>query len=117
MNPKSIGEKTEAIVLAELVKNDYTVLLPFGDNKRYDFVISTAAGFKRLQCKTGRLRDGSVWFRTSSTTSNTRGHRCRDYKGEIDYFVVYCYETKQTYMVPVDEAGIKQCALRVSPLP
>src|SRR5271165_5548066 len=117
-NPKKKGEKTEAIVLAELIKRDYVVLLPFGDNQRYDFVVDIPpSGFKKLQCKTGRLRNGSVVFNVASTASNAKGSKNRNYKGQVDYFVVYCYENETTYLVPESVVGIKVCALRVADLP
>jgi hypothetical protein len=59
MNPKAVGEKTEAIILAELIRNDLVVLLPFGDNQRYDFVVDNHGEFIRIQCKTGRYRKDS----------------------------------------------------------
>jgi hypothetical protein len=40
-----VGQRTEAIVLAELVKRGHKVLVPFGTNHRYDFVVDTADGF------------------------------------------------------------------------
>jgi hypothetical protein len=38
-NTKSIGEISEAIVMAEFLKAGFPVLLPFGDNRRYDMVV------------------------------------------------------------------------------
>lgn len=39
VDTKSIGEITEAVVLAEFLKAGFPVLLPFGDNQRYDAVV------------------------------------------------------------------------------
>ena len=114
---KAKGEKTEAIVLAELIKRDYIVLQPFGDNQRYDFVIDTKDGFKRLQCKTGRFRNGSVQFNLASVATNTKGSKLKNYKGQVDYFVVYCYENSKTYLVPEAIVGVSLCCLRVESLP
>ena len=35
-HPVDIGQRTEAIVLAALVRRGYRVLTPFGTNQRYD---------------------------------------------------------------------------------
>ena len=35
---KTAGEITEAVVLAEFLKAGFPVLVPFGDNLRYDLV-------------------------------------------------------------------------------
>ncbi len=53
-NNKTIGELSEAIIIAKLIEVGYSVLTPFGDNRRYDLVIEDADGqFWRVQCKTG----------------------------------------------------------------
>lgn len=116
-HPKATGEKTEAIVIAELVRRDYIVLKPFGDNQRYDLVLDTPKGFKKVQVKTGYLKDGSVHFSTASVSSNTKGSKRRSYKGEVDYFAVFCEETNKTYLVPEELVGVSQQSLRVEPLP
>jgi len=46
-NTKAIGEISEAIVLAEFLKMGFPVLLPFGDNQRYDMVIEAGGRFLR----------------------------------------------------------------------
>lgn len=113
MNPKALGEKTEAILIAEFVKRDYKVLLPFGDNQRYDLVLDTNEGFKRVQCKTGRMQNGRILFEATSTRINTKGSYRVNYRGQIDYFAVYCYETGKAYLVPVDAVGIRAGSIRV----
>ena len=110
-----VGERTEAIVLAELVKRGYKVLIPFGVNHRYDFVIDQGDRFVRVQCKTGRLRRGCVIFHARSIRSNTRGVVFRSYLNEVDTFLVYCPQTDRVYAVPVDETTSSDVALRVDP--
>jgi hypothetical protein len=110
-----VGQRTEAIVLAELVKRGHTVLVPFGSNHRYDFVLDTPDGFLRAQCKTGRLYRGVIRFNTVSVRSNTKRAYRRSYHGEADLFLVYCPETDQVYAVDVEEAASGKGALRVAP--
>jgi hypothetical protein len=56
---KSTGERSEAIIMGRLVATGYTVLMPFGENKRYDLVIEDAdRQFWRVQCKTAWTDDG-----------------------------------------------------------
>ena len=116
LRPKEIGERTEAIVLAELVKRGIPVLLPFGDNQRYDLVVERTPGiFLRLQCKTGRLRRGVVNFSCTSTYQTySQSKRHRAYQGEVDAFVVYCYANDEVYLVPIEEVGSAQCSLRLA---
>ncbi len=69
MNSKGIGEKTEAKIISCLVLKEKVVLIPFGDNQRYDIVIEDDDGtFKRIQCKTGRLKNGAIKFPTCSSS-------------------------------------------------
>jgi hypothetical protein len=121
-NHKAIGEQSEAIIMAKLLEAGYSVLMPFGDNRRYDLVIEDADGkFWRIQCKTGWLENEGdyIQFATASTYYHTRAgrtdHGRRDYRGQIDYFAVYCHENKEVYLIPVDHAGVSQMNLRLVP--
>ena len=113
-HPVDVGLRSEAAILAALVKRGYAVLLPFGVNQRYDLVLDLGERFVRVQCKTGRMRNGSVQFKTQSVSTNTRGSTLRGYQGEVEAFLVYCPETDGTYLVPVEEATRSQMALRVN---
>ena len=110
-----VGQRTEAVVIAELVKRGYRVLLPFGVNHRYDLVIDGDDKFVRAQIKTGRLRNGAIVFSTKSCQSNTRRTVTRDYAGEAEIFLVYCPQTGQTYAVPVADAPKGYMYLRKGP--
>lgn len=107
MNTTAIGERTEAVCLAELVKRDFKVLTPFGNNRRYDFVIDTRHGFKSVQCKTGRLTKGRIEF----NAYNAMGH----YKEDVDLFLVWCPDNDKVYMVPTKDVGTSKPYLRVDP--
>jgi PD-(D/E)XK nuclease superfamily protein len=114
-HPVDVGVCTEAVILAELVKRGYRVLVPYGPNHRYDLAIDTGDCFIRLQCKTGRMRHGSVNFSTCSVRSNTKKAVTRRYDGEIEFFAVYCRDNERVYMVPVEETRSRGQALRVDP--
>jgi PD-(D/E)XK endonuclease len=114
VNSKTVGERTEAIVLAELLKAGYVVLLPFGDNQRYDLVIEKDGSFHRVQCKTAHLArtGGAISFKTCSTYAH-RGRPNRGYRGEADYFGVYSPDLKKVYLVPVEDVGESMASLRI----
>jgi hypothetical protein len=119
-HPKAVGDQTTAIVMARLLQVYPIVLLPFGENQRYDLVIDDGERFLRVQCKTGRLRSGAVRFATCSFSyhhPNNRGTRqyMHDYRGAAELFGVYCPETDSVYLVPVDVVGKRIGALRVQP--
>jgi hypothetical protein len=114
-HPVDVGQRTEAIVLAELVRRGYRVLTPFGTNQRYDLAIDLGDRFLRAQCKTGRLRRGTIVFHPKSVRSNTHKTYCRTYENEVDLFLVYCPETDRVYVIPIEEATSSVGALRVAP--
>src|SRR5215210_6393365 len=114
-HPVDVGQRTEAIILAELVRRGLRVLMPFGVNHRYDFALDIGDQFLRVQCKTGRMDNGTVLFNAQSIRSNMKRVLCRSYAGEIDLFCVYCPENNQVYAVPVGEATSTTARLRVSP--
>lgn len=115
-NPKAVGERSEAMILAALLRSGYNPLLPaFTDNKRYDFVLDMEDGrFLRVQAKTGRLkRDGAVVAFPTASCQTHRGHGRQDYRGQADYFAVYCPELDRIYWVPVDDTASTECWLRL----
>jgi hypothetical protein len=111
---KSIGDRSEAIVLAELVKRGYLVSIPFGENQRYDLIIDDGTRLSRVQVKTGRLRRGVIVYNCSSSHAH-RGGAARPYFGEIEYLAVYCPDTKKVYMLPEQELTATNAHLRLSP--
>ena len=98
-----VGTRSEAAILAELIRRGYDVSVPQGVNHRYDLIVDLGGRLLRAQCKTGRLRDGVVQFPTRSTRVNTKRTFVRDYVGQIEIFLVYCPNNKRVYCVPVDE--------------
>ena len=114
-HPVDVGQGSEAAVLAAFVKHGYRVLTPYGVNHRYDFALDLGDRFLRVQCKTGRLRDGVVLFAAESIRVNAHGMHRRTYAGEIDLFAVYCPDTDRVYAVPVEEAASTTGTLRISP--
>lgn len=108
------------MVLARLLEVYEQVLIPFGENTRYDLLIEDADEYIRVQCKTGRLVRGSVVFSACSTNFHhpdgemKRNYR-HHYRGQADRFGVYCRGTGAVYLVPVRDVGKAAASLRVEP--
>lgn len=113
-HPVDVGQRTEAVVLAELIKRGHRVLIPFGVNHRYDLVLDLGERFVRVQCKTARVEGNCVTFSCESVRSNTKVALRRGYRGDADLFVAYCPQTDRVYAVPVEETGTR-IMLRLSP--
>jgi hypothetical protein len=116
MNSKDTGNITEAMLIAALVAKGERVLVPFGDNLRYDIALDREGSLIRVQCKTGRLRKGVITFATTSSGWLKRGTHRKGYIGEVDFFGIYCIENSTCYLVPVCEVGsLTLASLRVDP--
>jgi hypothetical protein len=115
-HPVDIGDRTEAIVIAALVRLGHRVLRPLSANQRYDLVLDLGGRFLRAQCKTGRLRNGAIEFSVRSCRSNRNATFVRSYTGEeADVFLVHCPETDRIYAVPVGDSGaLRTMSLRVA---
>ena len=109
---KSKGDTCEGIVMATLLRLGKPILLPFGENLRYDLVVDEDGKFTRIQCKSGLLKNGVISFRTCSSHYH-RGGTSRDYRGEADLFGVYCPQNGKVYLIPVEDAPGRRCHLRV----
>ena len=111
-NTKTIGDVSEAIVLAEFLKAGFPVLLPFGENQRYHLVVEIGGRFLRVQVKTCQSDGSALVFNATSHD----GHRPRQsYRGDADLFAVYSPLTKQVYVLAVDEVPETRVWLRLTP--
>jgi hypothetical protein len=104
-HPKDIGDRSALAIAIALQGIGHAVYLPFGENTRADFIIDDGTRLAKVQCKTGRLRNGVVQFKTCSSYAHhsNPGSVARDYLGQIEYFAVYCPETSGIYLIPIEE--------------
>jgi len=117
-HPKDIGDHSTLAIMYALRSVGYELLLPFGENTRYDLVIDDGGAFSRVQCKTGRVRNGAIVFATASTYAHHPNPkvRRRGYEGEIDFFAVFCPDTGGVYLVPIRGLPTRSSAMvRVEP--
>jgi len=99
-HPKDVGDRSTLAIMAALREQGFALLVPFGENTRYDLVIDDGRRLSRVQCKTGRLRNGAVRFKACSVSAHhRRPATIRDYLGQIDFFAVYCPETSGSLRV------------------
>ncbi len=114
-NTTQIGIITEGVILAALLKMGKTVLIPFGAQQDYDLVTEDNGCFSRIQCKTGRLRQGSIYFNLYTMAQGSREHIRRCYGDRVDFYGVYCPDNDKSYLVPNVGLAKSACALRVDP--
>jgi hypothetical protein len=114
----SIGDLSEAAIITRFLQLGYVVLTPYRGNRRYDLVIEDADGqFWRVQCKTARIQDNGtiVAFDTANHNYALKNKQWRHYRGQCDYFAVFCEGLNKIYLVPVDQVGATRTNLRLVP--
>lgn len=116
MNTKQIGEISQLAVAASLAKAGWTILMPYGDNQRYDLVIEKDGRFHRVQCKTGRLiQERDVVVADLISGNSLYGTRRRSYEGQIEFFGIYCPQLDKAYLIPIENAPDQSITLRLAP--
>lgn len=108
---KSVGDLSEAMVLHAFVRLGYPVSIPWGENHRYDLIAEIDNALVKVQVKTGRLRLGSVLFNAHSSHAHRNGGS-RSYRGDADYFGVYCPDVQRVFLVPVGDVTERLGCLR-----
>jgi hypothetical protein len=115
---KAVGDVSEAVVLAELLKAGKSVLLPFGERHKYDLVVDEDGVFRRVQCKTGRIIKGTLTFNTCSVVRDAKLKKFvrRYYKHtDVDFFGVYCPDNKKAYLIPFGDVAKTVGSFRITP--
>jgi hypothetical protein len=99
MNSKAQGNIGVAMAIAYYSQKGFPVLLPLGDNCRYDLVVDIDGHFAKVQCKTSTFQEGGsyrVELRTCG--GNKSGSSIKKLSSEeVDLVFVYsfdgrCYE-------------------------
>jgi len=119
-DPNEIAAITQAKVATALIEAGKVVLVPWMQVARYDLVFEEKGTFSRVQCKTGQIFRGAVYFRPQSLRAAKQetgwSRTPAGYQGEIDYFGIYCPDNGKVYLVPIAEANTRgTCFLRIDP--
>lgn len=105
-NTKAKGLVTELQCQTYFTNLGYNVLVPLGEDCRYDMIVDFDGILQRIQVKTCHVTDSNtgIAFATRSTRVNSQESLSKKYsKEEIDYFATY-YNNK-CYMVKVEECS------------
>ena len=114
----SIGNISESAIITRLLQLGYVVLTPYGGNQRYDLMIEdTDANIWRIQCKSAWIDENGTVLKFDTANHNVTGKKrdWRHYRGQCDYFAVYCEELNKSYLIPVDQVGTTRANLRLMP--
>jgi len=106
------GDISEAAINLEFVKKGYTVCTPNGENQRYDFIVEKDGIMQRVQCKTGRLENGTLVFNCCNG-NNASSNGTSDYRGDVELFGCYNSELDEVFVIKVDDCARTICTLRL----
>ena len=110
-SPTAKGNVALSIISTALGKKHRTVSVPLGDGHSYDLVVDIDGKLHRVQCKTGKLKNGAIVIRLYTVDRQNKQH---GYSNLADLFAIYCYETDKVYLVPVVECVSQSLSLRVN---
>ena len=113
-NTTALGDRSELEVALALTRNGRTELRPLSAGLRYDLAVDNGDGtIMRIQCKTGLLKSGAVYFRAYN--ADARRPNGVAYRGQIEAFGVFCPQTGSVYLVPIKAlVSISTARLRVN---
>lgn len=100
MNTKIKGNKAEAVILSEFVKCEIPVLLPFGDNEKFDLVIFINNNFKSVQIKYANYKNGCV-VADSRYRMGANRIKYNTYIDKIDFLAIWCEKLNKSYLLPI----------------
>jgi len=100
LSTQTKGDIAELRVICALMSKGCKVFKSCSENCRYDLVFELENVFYKVQVKYVRyFQDkGVIIVPTKSVKSTTA--EVRTYKGEVDYFGVYCPELDKCYLIP-----------------
>ena len=105
MNSKRIGNIGEACILAEFVKMQIPVYVPFGDLEKADLIAEFNGKLNKIQIKTSeKFKNNQFEVSLKSSTIRHGKDYYHTYDGsEIDYFAVYNIPTQTALLLPISE--------------
>jgi Holliday junction resolvase-like predicted endonuclease len=110
---KQKGDIAEAFITYLLKQNGFNVLVPWGEDNRYDIVTEKNGIFKRIQVKYATSQNGTVEVRLRSCNNyNIIHYSSRD----IDIIAVYSPKQNKVYFIPLNAIKNRSsCKLRLEP--
>jgi hypothetical protein len=112
-NTKVTGERSEAAFLHKAANLGFGVAKPWGDSRRYDFILDNGACLHRVQVKcTESIRARAYETRATYTTGKGRAPYT---KKDIDFIAAHVVPLDIWYIIPVEICTPRPHAPLLSP--
>lgn len=110
---KQKGDTAEAYVVYLLKQNGFNVLVPWGEDGRYDLVSEKNGVFKRIQVKYITPKNGVIDIAFRSSNNYNIIHYSRK---DVDIIAAYSPESSKVYFISLNSVRNRRChKLRLSP--
>ena len=112
MHTKTKGKIAEMMISAKLMELGWKVLLPFGENNRYDLVAEKEGKFIRIQVKYVTPTKGILDINCKSSNNWSI---LRYTPNEIDFIAVFDSVNHNIYFISVSKLNLSSIKLRLDP--
>jgi len=105
-NTKREGEVAQAAFIHKALKMGLTVLEPFGDSERFDYVVNRMRRFCRVQVRSSQTMSRWKMYSVASCYKINRGKKVPALQvayteDDIDFLAVYLVPEDTWYLLPV----------------
>lgn len=113
-NTSNIGNVGQAYVIAKFIELGIPVYLPMGEGYPTDLIADFNGKLNKIQIKTTEsLHDGDYMTWKLTHQEGYHGNRIKYSNQEVDYFALYCIETKILCLVPFEQAQTNTISIRL----
>ena len=113
-NTTNLGNIGQAYVIAKFVELGIPVYTPVGEGYPTDLIADFKGKLNKIQIKTTEdLHDDSYMVWKITHQQGYHGKRIKYTNQEVDYFALYCIETKSLYLVPYEKANTNELIIRL----
>ena len=113
-NTTNLGNIGQAYVIAKFVELGVPVYTPVGEGYPTDLIADFKGKLNKIQIKTTEnLHDDSYMVWKITHQQGYHGKRIKYTNQEVDYFALYCIETKSLYLVPYEKANTNELIIRL----
>jgi hypothetical protein len=108
LNSKQRGELAEMMFMVKAARKGFATAKPYGDSRRYDFVLDVGKRLWRVQVKSSSAEQYGSYF--VNLQRNASGEVVAYDPSEIDFVVAYVMPCDAWFVIPVEAIAGQQSA-------
>jgi hypothetical protein len=117
LSTQTKGDIAELKVICALMNKSCNVFKSCLANCRYDLIFESENKFYKVQVKSAKYHPDRGTINVQTRSTNPRTNEIRTYKGQIDYFGIYCPQLDKCYLIPEEDVpnGGTNILIRINP--